>query len=87
MSNPESFLEHGELIDSETVESAQKYFAIAEEASRALDALAEKLLKNEPITLKDITNARAVVNRTVFGRSCDILGLTEQQRTEIIDNT
>jgi|GEM_PF-4832507 len=87
MRNSESFLEHGELIDSETVDSAQKYFAIAEEAAKVTDKLARKILEKNPVTLEDLMDASFQIRHTVFNRGCDILGLTEQQRQEIIENT
>jgi len=87
MRNPESFLEHGELIDSEKVDLAQKYFAIAEEAARVTDKLARKVLEQGTVSMEDLMAASTQIRRSVFNRGCDILGLTEQQRQEIIENS
>jgi hypothetical protein len=87
MSEHESFLEHRMDVEiPERIALAEKFFRVAEEAARPIDELGLRSLVGA-IATEDLVKASQLVRRVVFNRACDALGLTEQQRRDVFENS
>jgi hypothetical protein len=87
MRDHESSPEYGSDAEKpELLLLAKKMFRVAEEAGRAIDDLSLRSLTGA-IKTEDLVRASQMVRRIVFNRACDTLGLTDQQRQEVFENS
>ena len=70
----------------EKLELAESFFRIAEETARPLDELALRSLVSA-VSTNELLEMSQRIRRTVFNRACDVLGLTEPERHQVLDNS
>lgn len=86
MFNPEHSPRHLETSQDERETAATRFLALSEEMGRILDELVFRPGVPDTIPREAVAEAAVKIRHEVFRRACEILGVSDEERSRILGN-